>query len=231
MNGDREEKVQRTVFLHNQIVDRVSSYMDQLDDWCEMKNAEALKRARRQYLSRYAMRYDTYFEEDGTAKAFEHKVKFANRRERRQEFLRYRRYYHAVNIKLTRISSGLLISDAGQDGDPFSMGRSKPEYVKASAQNDTVTKILTALLFGYYGVSLIQDFSYANLIWTVLQVGIFLLMGVIKMQQSFLFVTDEYRGRIIKKIDILQLFEIWIKQEENQNGSKKEHGDHADPRR
>ena len=46
----------------------------------------------------------------------------------------------------------------------------------------------------------------------------FLVMGAIKMQQSTLFVTDEYRGRIIKKIDVLQLFEISMKQEEKTDG-------------
>lgn len=222
MNGEREAKVQKTVQLHNQIVDNISPYMDQLDDWCEMKNAEALMRGRRQYLSRYGMRYRDYFEEDGTAKEFVHKTHFANRRERKQETLRFYRFRHALNLKLTRISAGILISDSGRDDDPFSMGRSKPQYAKDSAKKDTVTKILTAFVFGYYGVSLLSDLSYANLIWTVLQTGIFLLMGVIKLQQSFLFVTDEYRGRIIRKIDVLQLFEIWIKQEENRNGTQKE---------
>ena len=43
-------------------------------------------------------------------------------------------------------------------------------------------------------------------------------MGVVKMYQSFIFVTDEYRGRIVKKIDTLQLFEIYIQKEETQNG-------------
>jgi len=43
-----------------------------------------------------------------------------------------------------------------------------------------------------------------------LQVGLFLVMGVIKMYQAYTFITDEFRGRIIKKIDNLQKFENYI---------------------
>ena len=125
-----------------------------------------------------------------------------------------------TRMKLTQITAGLLISDAGEADDPYAMGRSKPEYIKAATKKDIVVKSLTALLFGYYGVSLITDFSWANLIWMVLQAGILICMGVFSMQTSIIYVTDEYRGRIIKKIDLLEQFEISIKEEERNNEYK-----------
>ena len=36
-------------------------------------------------------------------------------------------------------------------------------------------------------------------------------MGVIKMYQAYNFVVDEFRGRIVKKIDNLQKFDNYIK--------------------
>ena len=38
-------------------------------------------------------------------------------------------------------------------------------------------------------------------------------MGILRMQSSELYVTDEYRGRVIKKIDVLEQFEIELKKE------------------
>ncbi len=219
LNGDRDERVLRTSLLHNEVVDRVSPYLDALEEWCEGRNADALMRARRQYLSLHGERYETYFEEDGSAKPFpsaETKTLHA----RWRELWRHFRYRRAVGMRLTRLSAGLLISDAGDPNDPYYMGRSKREYVAQSSKTDVLTKLLTAFLFGYYGVTLIADMSVATLIWTVFQVGVFLVMGVLRMQSSMIYVTDEYRGRIIKKIDVLQQFEIYLKQEGIKNGDE-----------
>lgn len=214
MIGSRDPRVFETLKLHNEIVDRVYPFMNRLDNWCEYKNAMALKRARKSYLSRHGMRYSDYFDEDGTAKEFVFSKKCSFR-----QYAKYRRFRRAARMKLTQITAGLLISDAGEPNDPYAMGRSKPEYIKATTRKDIVIKSLTAMLFGYYGVSLITDFSWANLIWMALQAGILICMGVFSMQTSIIYVTDEYRGRIIKKIDILEQFEISIKQEERKHGN------------
>ncbi len=214
--GSKDPRVFETMKLHNQIVDRIYPVINQLDKWCDEKNAEALARARRNYLSRYGMHYDNYFEADGTAREFIPKngrgiVGIF------KEFARYRRFRHAAGIKLTQISSGLLISDAGEENDVYAMGRSKSQYLKAVTKKDVLTKSLTAFLIGYFGVERLMNFSWENMIWTALQVGVLVGMGVVSMFSSIIFVTDEYRGRIIKKIDVLQQFEISIKQEEKKH--------------
>jgi len=222
MNGDRDEKVLKTIKYHGDVVERCTPLLDRLDPWCERKNKEALMRARRYFLSRHGIKYQEFFDQDGVAVPLIIPDKLGCFK----TFARKYYYWRAVNLHVTQISSGILISDSGKVEDPFFMGRSKPEYMKTTTRKDMLTKLITAILFGYYGVSLIQEFSIATLIWTVLQLVIFLAMGVIKMQQSYLYVTDEYRGRIIKKIDILQLFEIETKnesyQEEHRNGSCEE---------
>ena len=63
-----------------------------------------------------------------------------------------------------------------------------------------------ALLFGYYGVELLENFSWGALIFKLFQVALFLLIGVTRMLRTYFFMTDEYRARIVKKIDLLQMF-------------------------
>lgn len=43
-----------------------------------------------------------------------------------------------------------------------------------------------------------------------LQVAIFLIMGCIKMYNSFMFVTGEYRTRIVNKTNNLEMFHNYI---------------------
>lgn len=214
--GERDERVIAVSLQHGQIVDRICGVLDVLEDWCEWKNAEALRRARRKYLSMRGMRYEEYFDADGMALPFEEREVRGIFRKRR-EFCRRLRFERAIRLRLTRLSAGVLISEGGDANDPYYMGRSKHEYISSSARRDVIVKLLLALVFGYYSAELIRDFNPAYLIWTVFQVAVFLAMGVMKMQQSALYVTDEYRGRIVKKIDVLQQFETDLQKEETED--------------
>ena len=211
MNGDRDERVQNTVKLHGEMVIRISPYIEQLDDWCEMKNREALKIQRTKILASAGMKYDEYFDDDGVAKNFMPDAeKLKNKLTRADERRRIRCYRKALKLKLTPLTASTLTSEGGRKQDPYFLGRTKAQYETRTGIMDIFSKVGTACIFGYYGVSLVQNFSYAALIWTSLQVAIFLAMGVIKMYRSYMFVTDEYRGRIVKKIDNLQKFENYI---------------------
>lgn len=211
INGERQERVQNTVMLHGEIVTRTSPHIDKLDKWCEKQNDEALKVQRTRILAGEGMKYSDYFDESGVAKNFIiDEAKLKNKLSRGDELRRIKCYRKALRLKLTPITAGSLTSEGGRKQDPFFFGRTKSQYERQVAVKDLISKIAVACLFGYYGAELVQDFSWASLVWKVLQVGIFLIMGVIKMYQSYMFVTDEYRGRIVKKIDNLQKFENYI---------------------
>ncbi len=217
MNGDREEKVQATYALHNETVVKISPYIDRLDAWCKIKNEENLKVQRTRILATEGMRYDDYFDESGAAKDFKvNEERLKNKTLRKDELKRIKCFRKALRLRLTPMTAGSLTSEGGKAQDPYFFGRTKAQYETQASVKDIIFKILIACIFGYYGVDLIRDFSYANLIWKALQVGIFLAMGVIKMYTSYMFVVDEYRGRIIKKIDNLQMFDNYIAENNNQ---------------
>lgn len=211
MNADREEKVQATYRLHNETVVKISPYIDRLDKWCGIKNEQNLKVQRTRILATAGMRYDDCFDKNGAVKDFKiNEEKLKNKTLRKDEIKRIRCFRKALRLKLTPMTAGSLTSEGGRAQDPYFFGRTKAQYETQTSVKDIIFKVLIACIFGYYGADLIRDFSYANLIWKALQVGIFLVMGVIKMYNSYIFVVEEYRGRIIKKIDNLQMFENYI---------------------
>lgn len=212
INGDADPRVIATVGKHASMVETIAPYLDELDEWCAVKNAEALARARRTFLSSYGMRYKDYFSEDGTPLPYVPEA-CRTRKERKAEFWRRKKFEHAINIKITHLSAGLLISDTGDPNDPYFLGRSKAEYTTQSARKDVWSKIILSVLFGVYSLSLLADFSIANLLWTILQLAVFLLMGSLKMEQSYIYVTDEYRNRVDKKTNILQMFNRFLREE------------------
>ena len=211
MSAEREERVQATKAEHGAIVLRISPYIEMLDEWCESENAKNYKLQRTKILARVGLKYDDCFDEDGVAKAWSpNEENLHNSILRKAEMRKFYGYKKAVNLHLTPLSAGELTSEGGRQQDPFYFGRTKAQYEAQGGVGDVVTKLAVALIFGYYGVSLIDNFDYANLIWTTLQVGLFLVMGVIKMYQAYNFITDEFRGRVIKKIDSLQKFENYV---------------------
>lgn len=211
MNGNKTSKVEAVRNAHSEMVTKVADYIDKLDVWCENENKTNYKVERTKILARAGLRYDDCFDENGVAKDWSpDPVKLENKLTKRLEKRKQRGYNKAVKLKLTSITSSELMSEGGKQNDKFNFGRTKAEYEKSSSLKDIVSKAGTAIIFGYYGVTLIQDFDYASLIWMALQVAIFLITGVIKMYQSYNFILDEYRGRIIKKIDNLQKFYNYI---------------------
>lgn len=211
MNGDRDERVQMAIVTHGETVVKISPYIDRLDEWCKLKNEENLKVQRTRVLASEGIRYEDYFNEDGSAKDFKpDEEKLKNKTLRKTEKARIRCFKKALHLKLTPITAGALTSEGGKKQDPYNFGRTKGQYETQTSVRDIITKICIAGIFGYYGVRLIQDFNYATLIWNGLQVAIFLIMGCIKMYNSFMFVTGEYRTRIVNKTNNLEMFHNYI---------------------
>ena len=211
MNGDRDERVQMAIVTHGETVVKISPYIDRLDEWCKLKNEENLKVQRTRVLASEGMRYEDYFNEDGSAKDFKpDEEKLKNKTLRNTEKAGIRCFKKALHLKLTPITAGALTSEGGKKQDPYNFGRTKGQYETQTSVRDIITKICIAGIFGYYGVRLIQDFNYATLIWNGLQVAIFLIMGCIKMYNSFMFVTGEYRTRIVNKTNNLEMFHNYI---------------------
>lgn len=216
ISGDADERVRNTISLHGETVTRISPYIDKLDDWCNEQNKIAYKSVRTKILARAGLKYKDCFDSDGAALPVEFK-QYTDKTLKKIEKNKRHIYYKAVKLKLTPISAGDLTSENGKKDDPFYFGRTKEQYEKQSSIMEIISKIGTACIFGYYGVKLLEDFSYADMVWKALQVSMFVIMGIIKMYQSKMFITDEFRSRIIKKIDNLQKFENYIVQGENCN--------------
>ena len=206
--GERDERVVNTLKLHGETVDRIAPHIEELDDWCEEKNKAAIKMQRNKILACECLKYSDLFDEEGTAKPFPFSDKsVGSKLLKAEEKRKYRCYQKAVQLKLTPLSAGDLTSEGGRADDPNYLGRTKIQYETQTRFWDIIMRSGSAVVFGYYTVDLIENFSYAAIIWRALQLAMLLLMGAIRRQMSYNFMTDEYRARIIKKIDNMQKFE------------------------
>jgi hypothetical protein len=242
-NGERDARVVATIAAHGRAVDSVAGWFDRLEDWCERESAAALAKIRAAILSKEGLKYDIYFNPSGEATGFvrdempqkyeaheddvfpvafrKFKLRLRWDSTQRQREACYKR---AMRCSITPLTPGSLTGFVGKMDDPYDFGSSALERESRGSLTGIISKAATMLVVGYIGVELLEDFSYEVLILRSLQIALSLAMGVIRYYRSYMYVTEEYRGKIIKKIDCLQMFEAAMKRE----GIKNEHDDKKD---
>lgn len=234
VNGMKSKLVNSTMVLYGQTVEKINSYINRLGEWCHKKNRRTYKEQRTKILSRAGLRYEDCFYEDGKAKPFvstfvEKPISFdkknrkdktsyksekirvkslkrENKEAKKEDKFKRKCYWQAVKLKLTELYPNDLTSEGGKKDDPNNLGPTINDYMTVDSIKTWITKIFFAIILGVYGISLIKDFSWIELLWRAFQICLFSVFGLVKMRKSTMFITNDYRGRIIKKIDNLDEF-------------------------
>lgn len=208
--GDSDERTLATNALHAKSIEEIIPYIDKLDNFCEMENAKALRSVRTRILAHEGLKYSDFFDDEGNAienaKCIIQNAKWDTDRAKRKAYKR------ALKVRIKPLLSSNLTSDGVKANDPFDFGSSKKAYTTKRSASDVIIKLLMAVIFGYFGVTLSSEVNVASLIWNSLQIVLYITGGVIQMYSSYSWVVDDYRSSVIKKIDYLQKFKIYAKQ-------------------
>ena len=218
--GDEDERVIATNQLHAKVVEEITPYIESLDEFCDRENKRAVREIRTRILMREGMKYSDYFDENGASKynevATNVAVKSAEQMKSQgdeipsqnegMDKVKYKAYRRALRVKVKPLVSSNLTSDGVKANEPFDFGKSKREFTAQRSAGDVLVKLIMAVLFGYFGVSLASEVNVASVIWNGLQIVLYITGGVIQMYNSFMWVVDDYRGSVVKKIDYLQKF-------------------------
>lgn len=215
MVGDREPGVMDAVARHERLAGETAPFIDELTDFCERETARALRRERVRILAEESLRLEDAFDEQGRPLPYQpRRVSWrpfrrgwlAAIRFNRMETRRAAACLRAATLRITPLSAGELISEGHRRGDPFYMGRSKRTFYSQEMRSGMISKAAVAIIFGYWGVELIEAFSPALLLWRFLQVGMLLGSGVMTMHGATDYMKNEYRARMMSKSAYLVQF-------------------------
>ena len=204
--GESNEGVIATSKLHGETVEKISPYINHLDEWCDEQSGQALRMARAKILAGEGITYEDYLKGIYPIVREGETVMVSPKglpRAKRRAIARARR------VRLTPLTASALTSDGGKSRDPYDFGPDKKGYEMRRDARQWVSKAVTGLLFGYFGVKLIENWSWSSLIWTALQVAVIVLMGMISYLNAYFFVVDVDRHRVIRKIDVLQKYQAY----------------------
>lgn len=214
--GEMSEIVQKTMALHAKTVTSISPKIEKLDEWCQKQTELQTNQARIAILRAAGIKvedYEDYYQHGEVPPQYRlHDGDVLTTKERAENWANLPKHKRkalarAMRLKLTPLTASVLTNEGRTVyGDPYNFGDSKASFKRKQDLRKLITRVATALLFGYYGVTLATHWDWGAFLWDCLQVGAFLLMGSVTLLTNYFWMTDTYRGRVIRKIDLLEAF-------------------------
>lgn len=201
--GEENEKMIEAQKNHAEVLCQVSPHLDKLEEFCDSENKNAIKKIRIKILAAVGLKYNDCFDENGVCKELLLTQDRKNRRKNRKIMRAYRK---AVNLKIKELTVDALTFECGNTDNPFDFGKSKREFSKSKNATDIITRVIMAIIFGYFGVTLVSEINFATIIWNALQIVMYITSGVVGMYSTYMWIVDDYRQGILKKIEYLNRF-------------------------
>lgn len=204
--GEADERTISTRESHAHMVEEITPFIDRLDEFCERENALILRRIRSRILLSVGLKYENCFDENGAVKDLD--ITSCADKTKAKRILRA--YKKAQNVKIKPLSPFLLTCDSTDYNNPYDFGKTKREFDAERGMSDVVLRLIMALIFGYFGVTLASEINLASIIWNTLQIVMYITSGIVGMYSCYSFIVDEHRAGVLKKIDVLQKFKLYV---------------------
>lgn len=219
--GEATKTVQDTLKYHGRTVLAISDHINELEAWCGRKTDDALLVQRQRILALAGIKmddFDNYFiHKQVPPELAVHKpdpdggqLTQEQQRENWRALPRNKRkaIYRAMHKRITPLTVSALTTDAeGRTAhDPYYFGQTKAAHKSMQGVTKLTSRAMTALAFGYFTVSLATDWNVSKLVWEAIQIGSYILWGVVTLMMNYFWVTDTYRSRVVRKINILEAF-------------------------
>ena len=172
---------------------------DRLDEWCDLKNEIVRKNLITKHLKYAHLSYEYWVEG---------KYVIVDRKDRRKYS---KKQLKAIkwcdNCEVELYEPSYLTSTMEHEGNKIKTKNvSVGNYLTKSNAKKLASLIVTSVCFGYLSISLAEDTSWANLIFSMVKVVTWVGSGIFAMIQSYLFLTTTYRENISDKCRKLKEF-------------------------
>lgn len=205
-DGDRDMRVLSTNYMFSCTVEAMSPYVNHITEWCEIKNAELLKKERMKILAAAGLSYTDLFDDDGNGRGYEpdfDKLESKRKSERKYERKRVAAYEKAAYLKTSRLDQQVLMGGAKSCKEIYNLTKTKRGYAKTAMSEKAGSNAAFAIIFGYYTIKILSGFSVEALIWYGLQACVCLGNGIMQMINAKMFVTDDLRNQTLRKVNFL----------------------------
>lgn len=166
--------------------------IDRLEEWCENKTKRIIKRKQTMILTRACLSYES----------------FTNRKYLDMELTKEQKkaIRKSYNVKVYGLTADELVSDCTENEATDKPYETLNSYKARRFKRTLLTKIIFALIFGYYTVKMITDPNLANVIWHAFQIALWIALGFMEYMNSCSFITGTYSNQLKRKKRYLEEF-------------------------
>jgi hypothetical protein len=184
-----------TMMAYAKQIERTDDKCDKLDGWCDSKNSARVKRVQTRILSKARIRFEDFENND--------KSHILDKEQRKA-------WRHACHVKIHLLSADNLLSETDTRYEKGEKEYTISEYERSKNFKDASTKVMFAVVFGYFGYAGLTG-EWAGVLWGAFQVSIWLILGLMSYIQNYTFIKDTYRQKIIRKTAYLTEFNNTVK--------------------
>ena len=185
------QKLQSYINCMNTYSDEIEKTNDKiefLEDFCEYKNNNKLRLIQKRILTKVCINYNDFIE--GRLETY-------NLNKDQKKALK-----KVKKISFHYLTPENILSETDARFEKGKKDMTLAEFEKSQNLQDTFSKIICALIFGYFGVTGLAG-GWAEIIWGAIQIGLWLIMGLCKYIQNYSYVKDVYQQKIYRKINLL----------------------------
>lgn len=193
-DGEKDEEVKKTKQAHKQELIETQSYWFEINEFCALKNKQALRQERERILNFATLRYSDFYSEDGNfIGSFIQEPKNGKFKKHVQN--QNKAIQQTLNINITQITPSDLITESAKVNDPLARGRSKTQYQIQTNIRDVFAKVATAVFGGLYTAQFLGA-DLGQIAYRIVIAVILLAFGVVRYYGNYRFIIGEHRERI-----------------------------------
>lgn len=193
----------------------ISNKIEYLGEFCERVNEENMRQARKDLLLNYGFTWEQY---QGKAPVEEWEKEDFEKCKKRMK-----------KLKVYKIKKQVLTSESGEKmfRQQYSLGKNIHSFETVATSQSIVWVVVFGLFSTYVGFTFIDGITLGTVISAVVQGAVMLLLGVWSLWNGYVFITQDFRNRIIMKTNYLNEFdnlytEMGRKDRESLEGEKDE---------
>lgn len=177
------------VNLYGEKKAEISEYIEELTPFCSFKNEERLRQKQSEYLTQHAMKYELfangYYDNDETKSKILEKTRA---------------------IKVYEYTPSLITNAYGNFKKEEDILNNNPKSYKIrKTRNRVIITIMIGLIWGYFDI--VQNFNVGGIIYSSLQVALYLILGQLEYNDAYYFVTQTLRDKIDRVVSIIDEFQ------------------------
>ena len=221
IKGHNDKTFTRPKEAFDERADNSVPYIDRFDDFAEKERIEKVLRNRKIHLNNYRMKYETFFDENGDY--IEHEIWTPRKA---------KKYFKNPYDDTKELPENVIVLDWKQRwclrkcvklqifvpnvfseyGDTVAQDEKPEKTEQEIRRKNTRSNFISAVIFAMIGVYFVPDilnFSWAAIIWSIFQVFMWLVFGIMNFYQNFTFVIIDEVKTIAKKDKLLTKFLIF----------------------